>query len=287
MNLQDLSDMSHSSHTISAPVVEDEVHAKSGASLISSAPSVSSLRGTTMNVGDPKGQDKTVEIVIIALIVIAAIVSAMLVCFIIRRRLFYKTYPTIPDNFAKLDEEEKKATLDLVLKRHADSSRALLTTIRTNSSSDSDDPMEYFDQHNRRRLKKNLWYSTHAIDMREGESFDEEEKEEGNLRRSLSAPNFCSTSFTVHTSDDMLGSDKNHDEYIIGDFNSCELDKAKEYFLPISGESGSIESDDSVNLDNFFGTLSLVPRMLLKYYFDLYLHSYFPMHSRQSFHEQH
>ncbi|GFH44542.1 predicted protein [Chaetoceros tenuissimus] len=247
-------DMSHS-YTISSVLdVEDEVPlAKSGAS-----PSVSSLRGTTMNVGDPKGQDKTVEIVIIALIVIAAIVSAMLVCFIIRRRLFYKTYyPTIPDNFAELDEEEKKATLDLVLKRHADSSRALLTTIRTNSSSDSDDPMEYFDQHNRRRLKKNVWHSTHAIDMREGESFDEEEKEEGNLRRSLSAPNFCSTSFTVHTSDDMLGCDKNHDEYIIGDFNSCELDKAKEYFLPISGESGSIESDDSVNLDNFFDNPSM------------------------------
>ena len=138
MNAEDSSDMSHS-YTISSsvPVVEQEVHAKSGTSLISSASYVPVLRGTKLNDGDPKDQDKNVEILIIALIVIAAIVSAMLVCFIIRRRLFFKTYPTIPDNFAELDEQEKRATLDLVLKRHADSSRALLTTIRTFSSSES------------------------------------------------------------------------------------------------------------------------------------------------------
>ena len=196
MNTEDSSDMSHR-YTISSsvPVVEQEVHAPL---LISSASYVPVLRGTKLNDGDPKDQDKNVEILIIALIVIAAIVSAMLVCFIIRRRLFFKTYPTIPDNFAELDEEEKRATIDLVLKRHANSSRALLTTIRTFSSFESDESMEYYDQYNRRRLKKNVWQSSHGVmDIREMDNFDDEKKEEGNLRRSLSAPNFlCSESIS-------------------------------------------------------------------------------------------
>ena len=239
-------------YTVFASTEEEDTVLESGANLISSAPTFASKRGIEINDWDPKGQDKTVEILIVALIVIATIVSAMLVCFIIRRRLIFKMYPTIPDNFADLDAEEKKATLDLVLKRHADSTRVLMTTIRTNSSSESAESMEYYyDEHNRRRLKKNVWHSTHDVmDIQKVDDFDEKMKEEHTLRRGFSAPNLCSTSFTEQRREGILLSDQNVD--YIGDFNSGELDKDQEYFLPISGDDGS---DESVSLEDFFGTL--------------------------------